>query len=438
LYIKCNFNPGLIYLFWTDLERFSEKDHLYSNYEQNEPGYGRAVCLAYIEAFKHPNNELSLDLIKSVHDNCTQHFTDNDPRGINTHWGSVNLVIKNVDSGPRSLANTSRSGLKQFIKSWIINNQEPIHTIQVNRVTFKNNKKTLFPSVDVYAGLNHGQIKIYFMDWENKKKYELNDKNLSKPVDIIMNKLFKSSSYQAKIYVSDSVLKDTENHNSLYDVLLKYMENICTSYNKEIRNATNNYDILFIIAAHLQNLDQLHAFKDGNVRTCYVLLNFLLHKNNLPLCIPANPNRFDWFSVQELVQTIIVGQHLYLQICQGKIPTIKNSYNNKTCLISNNDIPGLKPYELGDFIAMIKTNWNNTLLSFSKRVTSPHPRTSISITLSPFLEILKTSCDDFELLPSFVQRNHTNALANDDSSFSIQQLWLELDQGNKPFIFTKT
>ena len=51
-----------------------------------------------------------------------------------------------------------------------------------------------------------------------------------------------------------------------------------------------------------QNLDQLHAFADGNVRTATLVLNkFLIELGEYP-CIFDNPNVLDLKSIRELVQ----------------------------------------------------------------------------------------------------------------------------------------
>lgn len=61
-----------------------------------------------------------------------------------------------------------------------------------------------------------------------------------------------------------------------------------------------------------QDLDQLHPFNDGNVRTFVILLaQKELLRNNFTPAIWENPNRFDAFSVNELVQEVAEGQRLY-------------------------------------------------------------------------------------------------------------------------------
>jgi prophage maintenance system killer protein len=60
-----------------------------------------------------------------------------------------------------------------------------------------------------------------------------------------------------------------------------------------------------------QNLDQLHAFADGNVRTATLVLNkFLIELGEYP-CIFDNPNVLDVKSIRELMQYVRKGQEKF-------------------------------------------------------------------------------------------------------------------------------
>ena len=66
---------------------------------------------------------------------------------------------------------------------------------------------------------------------------------------------------------------------------------------------------LTVIAKCCQDLDQAHAFADGNIRVvAFVLLNKFLIENGLVPTILKEPNRFDGYAVHELVEDIKEGQ----------------------------------------------------------------------------------------------------------------------------------
>jgi prophage maintenance system killer protein len=94
------------------------------------------------------------------------------------------------------------------------------------------------------------------------------------------------------------------------DVLL---EAIIKDFNEAIIKASGVDEKINIIAKCVQHIDQLHPFGDGNLRTSYVLLNALLRKNELSLCLLLNPNRIDCSSHIQVVEMIKLGQKNYHQ-----------------------------------------------------------------------------------------------------------------------------
>lgn len=64
------------------------------------------------------------------------------------------------------------------------------------------------------------------------------------------------------------------------------------------------------IVSAIQELEQAHPFQDANCRTfCLVLLNSLLMQQGIDPAIIDDPNKFDGFSVEELVETVKYGMH---------------------------------------------------------------------------------------------------------------------------------
>ncbi len=71
---------------------------------------------------------------------------------------------------------------------------------------------------------------------------------------------------------------------------------------------------LEIIARICQNLDQMHLFKDGNIRTIgFLLLNKFLIENGLSPTIMYDPNMIDLRSIQEIIEEIKKGQTYFQQ-----------------------------------------------------------------------------------------------------------------------------
>lgn len=84
---------------------------------------------------------------------------------------------------------------------------------------------------------------------------------------------------------------------------------VLDAYHQEIAAAATADDQLNAIARCCQDLDQLHLFVDGNIRTiAFLVLNKLLLQNGLEPVVLDEPNVFDCKSVDELREAIKIGQ----------------------------------------------------------------------------------------------------------------------------------
>ena len=82
-----------------------------------------------------------------------------------------------------------------------------------------------------------------------------------------------------------------------------------SQYIEVIAKARSDDDKLSAIVTFCQSLDQVHLFKDGNIRTVGMFtLNKLLYDNNLPFCSLNDVNVFDCLSIQELINAVKEGQ----------------------------------------------------------------------------------------------------------------------------------
>jgi fido (protein-threonine AMPylation protein) len=91
---------------------------------------------------------------------------------------------------------------------------------------------------------------------------------------------------------------------------------ILDTYHKEIESATDEYAKLAAIARCCQDLEQIHAFSDGNGRTiAFGVLTKLLLENRLTPCIMHDTSHIDGFSVKELVEEFRKGQETFRKWC---------------------------------------------------------------------------------------------------------------------------
>ena len=81
----------------------------------------------------------------------------------------------------------------------------------------------------------------------------------------------------------------------------------------------NEEEKLKAILLFVQNLDQIHPFFDGNIRTFGILLlNKLLMDEGLYPCCFWDPNVLDCLSIQELIVKAREGQRRFLSLCEAE------------------------------------------------------------------------------------------------------------------------
>ena len=100
------------------------------------------------------------------------------------------------------------------------------------------------------------------------------------------------------------------------------MQMIFDDYDREIIATGSDHDKIVIIAKHMQRIAQLHPFEDGNIRTCYILINKLLSEHGMPLSILMNPNRLDACPLEAIVTMIEEGQRIYTELLQNTDPAM--------------------------------------------------------------------------------------------------------------------
>lgn len=86
--------------------------------------------------------------------------------------------------------------------------------------------------------------------------------------------------------------------------------NVCEDYNSAIIRAQNSEDRLRVIVSHVQEIERIHPFRDGNGRTSYILLQRMLIQNGFLPTIMFNPNHIDGFNLDEVVQEVKKGIEL--------------------------------------------------------------------------------------------------------------------------------
>lgn len=111
------------------------------------------------------------------------------------------------------------------------------------------------------------------------------------------------------IYAASTLGRDIE---SQVDAALKKYNDNLTKIKSDVKMEGNPHELnktkLMNIIEFIQTIEHLHPFLDGNGRTfCTIILNKVLLENGFRPVILENPNRFDGFAPDELIQEIEKG-----------------------------------------------------------------------------------------------------------------------------------
>jgi hypothetical protein len=104
------------------------------------------------------------------------------------------------------------------------------------------------------------------------------------------------------------------------------------NYRANIRAAGTIREVIKACASFSHEFVLIHPFSDGNLRLSQQLLNFLLAKNNLPLCILSEPFLIPGASPDELVDHILIGFHNFQHLMtKGYVPDTNIKFDTDNC-----------------------------------------------------------------------------------------------------------
>lgn len=299
-----------VYLFLTDLVRTTWHD--YKSYTENEPGYGCSMLRAYITAFnKQTDGLMSEELIHAIHKEAMAFAPNSNPGQYKNDHNHLTVYPYEIGNFSNPSYNAYSEGVNEFIEYWFKNTDNPFHSVcNVNNDDSKGDlyhfipkfKGVILSSSDSKGNLNNPRM-IDFDDTSKK-----------------INELMSLS--KNKCEINHFIEEPQEKVQKLTSQRMKVIIN---AFNGEIINAQTSDDKIKCIAKYTQRIDQLHPYSDGNIRTCYILMNKLLNDHGLSLTLLMNPNRLDACSLEQVVHMIKQGQIHYQQVIKHHAGNIQLS-----------------------------------------------------------------------------------------------------------------
>ncbi|GEM_PF-6764760 len=148
------------------------------------------------------------------------------------------------------------------------------------------------------------------------------------------------------------------------DEMNNLVNNIIQTYEETMRVDKTNIEKIRIIVQLIQKFERLHPFKDGNCRTfCMLILNRELIKHNLDPVIMYDPNCFDGFSMDQVVNEILHGQKRFRQvrdssgkseICMLDFQALSEKNGGRDCFVGPNISTILQITDAGELNCVMK------------------------------------------------------------------------------------
>lgn len=284
--------PQFAYLFLMDLTRI--RFSTFDQYEQKEPGFADAMLQAYIWALQTTSQQaLDHDFIKKINQIAMSH---------QGHAGRYKTIANTYtvyfsQCGEQHIFNYSatKQGVIEFLSYW--RKKTPtMHIIQ-----FKSKKN---PNKSYFIDETHG--KLVCLDMKG---------------NLVLTETFESlqANPDNECIVHTGLCLNPQN---LHAYTEASMQQIFEDYTREIKAANTNTDKITVIAKQVQRIAQVHPFSDGNIRTCYIVLNKLLKDHDLPFSILLDPNRLDCCDLEQVVSMIKEGQKIYLNVLKHTNPEV--------------------------------------------------------------------------------------------------------------------
>lgn len=336
-FVICNLRSGE-----ATIRDILQLDQAWVAFEINEPHYLSSVLIAFLN-IRHSNETLSVEFVRKAHallgstvkgTNYDNSYDEKPGKFRKTQLYAYGLTP----------VNTSSSGIAEML-----NRKNKSHafifTINID-LSYRRYRVTINQN-SIHNYLNNRDFSAIVSVDENGNPSSRNLDLENSMLDITMILLFrliceaKTSDKISKLIYS--LITESFDFASLYPLVsirqvsceMRYaylvptfhtrqfyeqtLQKLIVEYLINIERANLQLDKLRIIVTFTQQCEQLHPFYDMNCRLfCMVLLNHLLAQNGFPYAIQADPNRFDMYSIDELIDDILTGMKKTFELIENK------------------------------------------------------------------------------------------------------------------------
>jgi hypothetical protein len=282
-----NIPQDQIYKFFIDANRWKSSQNDQWTFDRKEPGYMKAMQRAFKWAISDRKRKFDSSAIRTLHEYAVKDVKD-----------------KKSDGTKEPLRPGFRLSRKEVIKHKEPETNEKFG-LKYNTVYLKG----------CYELMAKYQDKKYAIQFEgDPNSYNIFQLLLENPstsfmkIDLSGHRDPNATDANDRPFIVQRIPGSEHQIKTCVDALLDI-------YYQDIETASDEEEKLKVIALLVQNLDQIHPFYDGNIRTFGILLlNFLLIQNGFsPTCL-SDPNCIDCLPIDEIVKKIKEGQENFAKL----------------------------------------------------------------------------------------------------------------------------
>ena len=289
-----------LYLFFVELIAIPKIDSEASI--SRESGCEKAMLNAYLHAFQHKKEIITHDFLKKTNKLVLAHLKNESAGRYRSGVGKYPIKMQKLDNiqDDNDFYSGTVEGLYDFINYWI-HKGKIIHSMDFTCIAEPDQGSAICALRDkpIFFKLNPLTMEHFTV-----QKYNHFIREASQDKGYII---------EVGLFTMDMCVNNPEEKEAIIE---QKMHILWSEYNDGMQEAHTDEQKTVCITQYIQRIAQLRPFYDGNIRTCYVLLNKLLHDHGLSLTLLLNARRFSGCTLMEVVEMVKTGQIIYQQLLQ--------------------------------------------------------------------------------------------------------------------------
>ena len=302
---------GHMYLWLVDVFRCNQKKNILEDFENREPGYSQSLAEAYLYALnlQECTGIMDIDVLKGIHKRAMTFKSNRQNNVPGAIRRSPNNILGSTKVDTMAGVNGSINGYFQFIIDWFIRRDNPAYFC----LHFADSFNILSGKKLIVLNYNKNSRKFRIVTGVTTSDLFLNEVTMGELINLI-EELNGDQGVIMEYTTSQVIDPDAQVFEALdmepkeiEKTVTCLVEDIMKDFNEQIVKLETVEDKVRCIVEHIQLIEQVHPFEDGNMRSLAILMNKLLRDHGCGMSLMMNQNVFDFHSVDEIVPMVMDG-----------------------------------------------------------------------------------------------------------------------------------